>query len=212
MAIRLVLVDDHPIVLQGLQQLFDRHDDFEVLTCCSDGATALDAVGKYRPEVLMMDLRMRGLSGLDILRTLSADQSRTRTVLLTAAIHDAEVMEAVRLGVRGIILKESSPDALIDCIRRVHRGEQWIEREIVTRVFRRVLDRQSAEQEIRDTLTPREIDILRMLSKGLRNRAIAKRLSIAEGTVKVHLHNVYEKLGVDGRLELVLCAQHKRLT
>src|SRR3990167_10670087 len=102
MAIRLVLVDDHPIVLQGLQHLFERHDDFEVTCCCPDGATALDAVGKYQPDVLVVDLRMPGLSGLDVLRALSANQSRCRTVLLTAIVLDSEVMEAVRLGVGGI--------------------------------------------------------------------------------------------------------------
>src|SRR5438876_313892 len=127
MAIRLVLVDDHPIVLQGLEQLFERHDDFEVLSCCSDGASALSAVAKYQPDVLVMDLRMPGLSGLDVLRSLSASQSRCRSVLLTAIVRDSEVMEAVKLGVRGIVLKESAPEVLIECVRRVYRGEQWIE-------------------------------------------------------------------------------------
>jgi len=169
-------------------------------------------VEQYQPDVLVMDLRMPGLSGLDVLRALSAKNSRSRTVLLTAIVRDAEVMEAVKLGVRGIVLKESSPDVLIDCVRRVHRGEQWIERETVTRALQRVLDRESAEREAGETLTPREIEIVRMVARGLRNKAIAERLSISEGTVKVHLHNVYEKLGVDGRLELVLCAQQKGLT
>jgi DNA-binding NarL/FixJ family response regulator len=212
MPIRLVLVDDHPIVLQGLQQLFERHDDFEVMSCCPDGATALEAVGKFHPDVLVMDLRMPGLSGLDVLRALAAKQSRSRTVLLTAIIRDSEVMEAVKLGVRGIVLKESSPDVLVDCVRRVQRGEQWIERDSVTRSLNRVRDRESAERAAGETLTPREIEIVRMVARGLRNKAIAERLSISEGTVKVHLHNVYEKLGVDGRLELVLCAQQKGLT
>ena len=209
MPIRLVLVDDHPIVLQGLEQLFERYSDFEVVSCCPDGATALDAVGKYQPDVLVMDLRMPGLSGLDVLRSLSASQSRCRSVLLTAIVRDSEVVEAVKLGVRGIVLKESSPDVLIDCVRRVHRGEQWIDRETVTRALQRSLDRESAEREAGETLTPREIEIVRMVAQGLRNKVIAERLSISEGTVKVHLHNVYEKLGVDGRLALVLCAQQK---
>jgi DNA-binding NarL/FixJ family response regulator len=212
MTIRLVLVDDHPIVLQGLQQLFERHVDFEVTCCCPDGAAALEAIEKYHPDVLVMDLRMPGLSGLDVLRALSAKQIRPRTVLLTAIVRDAEVMEAVKLGVRGIVLKESSPDVLVDCVRRVHRGEQWIERETVTRALQHVLESESAERDAAEMLTPREIEIVRMVARGLRNKAIAEQLSISEGTVKVHLHNVYEKLGVDGRLELVLCAQQKGLT
>jgi DNA-binding NarL/FixJ family response regulator len=211
MPIRLVLVDDHPIVLQGLEQLFDRHDDFEVVSCCADGATALDAVRTHQPDVLVMDLRMPGLSGLDVLRRLAGADHGCRTVLLTAIVRDSEVVEAVKLGVRGIVLKESSPDVLIDCVRRVHRGEQWIERDTVTRAFQQTLSRQSAEREAGETLTPREIEIVRMVAQGMRNKVIAERLSISEGTVKVHLHNVYEKLGVDGRLELVLCAQQKGL-
>lgn len=209
MGIRLVLVDDHPIVLQGMQQLFERHDDFDVMASCPDGPTALRAVAKFHPDVLVIDLRMRGMSGLDVLRALSKTHNPCRAVLLTATVRDSEVMDAVKLGAKGIVLKESSPDVLVDCIRRVHRGEQWIERDALTRAFQNVLEKEAAEREAGELLTPREIEIVRMVSMGLRNKAIAERLSISEGTVKVHLHNVYEKLGVDGRLELVLCAQQK---
>jgi DNA-binding NarL/FixJ family response regulator len=211
MTIRLVLADDHPIVLQGLQQLFERHPDFQVVASCPDGATALAAVLEHQPDVLVMDLRMPGKNGLDVLRLLAAGQSLCRTILLTAIVRDDEVMEAVKLGVRGIVLKESSPEVLVDCVRRVYRGEQWIERETVTRALQRVLNRDGVEREGSESLTPREIEIVRMVAQGLRNKVIAERLSISEGTVKVHLHNVYEKLGVDGRLELVLSAQQKGL-
>jgi DNA-binding NarL/FixJ family response regulator len=132
-------------------------------------------------------------------------------VLLTAAVGDDEVVEAMKLGAVGLVLKEASPQTLLDGIRRVHRGEQWIERETVTRAFKRVLTREAAVSEAEATLTPREIEIVRMVSRGLRNKVIAERLAISEGTVKVHLHNIYEKFGVDGRLELVLCAQEKGL-
>jgi DNA-binding NarL/FixJ family response regulator len=210
MSIRLVLVDDHPIVLHGLQQLFDRQDDLTVVACCADGATAVAAVREHRPDVLVMDLRMVGLTGLDVLRTLSAEQVPCRSVLLTAAIRDEEVVEAVQSGAMGIVLKESSPDVLVECIRRVARGEQWIEHETVTRAFKAVVDRGSAGPSDH-LLTAREVEMIRMVAQGLRNKVIAQRLSISEGTVKVHLHNIYEKLGVDGRLELVLCAQQKGL-
>jgi len=209
--IRLVLADDHPIVLQGLQQLFERHDDFQVVASCPDGTAALAAVVEHQPDVLVMDLRMPGKSGLDVLRVLSSARSSSRTILLTAIVRDDEVMEAVKLGVRGIVLKESSPEVLVDCVRRVYRGEQWLERETVTRALQRVLNRDGVDRDAGETLTPREIEIVRMVAQGMRNKVIAERLSISEGTVKVHLHNVYEKLGVDGRLELVLSAQQKGL-
>ena len=211
MAIRLVLVDDHPIVLQGLQQLFARQIDFEVVGSCPDADSALDAVRSTRPDVLVLDLRMPGADGLEVLRRLSAEGLPCRTVLLTAAVRDDEVVEAVKLGAMGLVLKESAPEALVDCVRRVHRGETWIEKETATRAFRTVLDRESAGREMTQALTPREIEIVRMVAQGLRNKVIAERLAISEGTVKVHLHNIYEKLGVDGRLELVLCAQQKGL-
>ena len=209
--IRLVLADDHPIVLHGLQQLFARHGDFSVVATCADGAAAVDAVKAHHPDVLVLDLRMAPWNGLDVLRALAKEQQACRTVLLTAAVADDEVVEAMKLGAVGLVLKEASPETLLDCIRRVHRGEQWIERETVTRAFKRVLNREAAVSEAEAALTPREVEIVRMVSRGLRNKAIAERLAISEGTVKVHLHNIYEKFGVDGRLELVLCAQEKGL-
>jgi DNA-binding NarL/FixJ family response regulator len=131
--------------------------------------------------------------------------------VLTAAISHDEVVDVMKRGASGLVLKESSPDELLTCIRRVHAGEQWIDQDTVTRALQGVLDRQSARQELTKGLTPREVEIVRMVAQGLRNRAIGERLAISEGTVKVHLHNIYEKLGVEGRLELVLCAQQKGL-
>ena len=210
MPIRVVLVDDHQIVLHGLQQLFERQDDFTVVAACSDGTSAMAALAAHEADVLVLDLRMPAQSGLDILHALAGQYERCRRVLLTAAIRDEEVMEAVRLGVMGLVLKESSPEVLLECVRAVHDGKQWIERDTVTRALRSVLAHESTEKSP-GALTPRELEIVRMVSQGLRNKAIAERLSISEGTVKVHLHNIYEKMGVDGRLELVLVSQQKRL-
>lgn len=198
-------------MLQGLHHLFERQPDFEVVATCVDAGTTLDAVRQHRPDVLVLDLRMPGRDGLDVLRALEQDGARCRTVLLTAAVTNAEVLDAVRLGVTGLVLKESTPDTLLACIRRVHEGGEWIDRDTASRAVRVVLEREEASRAATETLTPREIEIVRMVSQGLRNRTIAERLSISEGTVKVHLHNIYEKLGVGGRLELVLCAQQRGL-
>jgi DNA-binding NarL/FixJ family response regulator len=209
--IRLVLVDDHPIVLQGLRQLFERQEDFGVTACCPDAESAFAAVQSHRPDVLVLDLRLPGQSGLDLLRRLSDEGPACATVLLTAAITDAEALDAIKLGVRGLVLKESPPATLVNCVRQVYAGQQWLDQKVVTRAFTKVLDREAAVREVSQDLTPREIEITRMVAEGLRNRAIATRLNISEGTVKTHLHNIYEKLGVDGRLELTLCAQQKGL-
>ena len=208
-SVRQILVDDHPIVLGGLQQLLQRQPDFTVLAACGDADTAMTAIEREPPDVLVLDLRMPGTNGLEFLRRLADAGVSVKSVLLTAAIEDAEVSEAVRLGVAGLVMKDSTPDTLVECVRKVHAGGQWLDHEIVNRALRSALDRDAA---VRDTaLTPREIEIVRMVAEGLRNRAIATRLSISEGTVKVHLHNIYEKLGVDGRLELTLVAQQKKL-
>lgn len=209
--IRVVLADDHAIVLHGLKRLFEGHADFEVVECCRDGADALTAARADRCDVLVLDLRMPGLTGLEVLKTLAGEKRQCRTVLLTAAINDDDVVEAIRLGAQGVVLKEASPEVLLECVRKVHRGEQWIDREMMSRAFGRVARRETASRDAARILTPREIEIVRMIAQGLRNRAIAERLSISEGTVKIHLHNVYEKLQVDGRLELMLYAQEKDL-
>lgn len=211
MAIRAVLADDHPIVLHGLQTLFDRQGDVEVVAACRNGQSALDATRSLDPDVLIVDLKMAGLSGLDLLRIVTDEKLRCRCILLTAAISQREALEAIKLGARGLVLKESPPETLVTCVRRVHQGEQWIDQDTVTRAFRTVLDRESAERAIGEMLTPREIEIVRMIAQGLRNKIIADRLRISEGTVKVHLHNIYEKLGVDGRLALMLDAQQRGL-
>jgi DNA-binding NarL/FixJ family response regulator len=211
MSIRLVLADDHPVVLHGLQGLFERHQEFEVLATCATAAEALTAVQSLRPDVLVLDLRLPDRSGIDVLRTMAEEKASCRTVLLTAAIDDRQAVEVVRLGAKGIVLKESSPDVLLECVRRVHRGEEWIEQEVLAGAFGHVVRGDAAIREANRTLTPRETEIVRMVVQGLRNKAVAERLSISEGTVKIHLHHIYEKLGIDGRLELVLWAQEHRV-
>jgi DNA-binding NarL/FixJ family response regulator len=207
--VRLILVDDHPIVLQGLQQLLQRQPDFTVAAACPTTDEAFAAIERDAPDVLVLDLRMPGTTGLEFMRRLADNGLSCRTVLLTAAIEDAEVIEAVRLGVCGLVMKDSTPDTLIDCVRTVHAGGQCMDQGVVNKAFKSALDRETA---VRDAaLTPREIELVRMVAEGLRNKAIAARLSISEGTVKVHLHNIYQKLGVDGRLELTLVAQQKGL-
>ena len=119
------------------------------------------------------------------------------------SISDDDVVEAVRLGARGVVLKESSPETLLECVRRVYRGEQWIDREMMTRAFGHATQREAAMREASRILTPREIEIVRMIAQGLRNRVIAERLSISEGTVKKHIENIFNKTGATSRVELL---------
>ena len=210
MPIRVILADDHAIVLEGLQRLFEGEADFTIVECCRDGDQALQAVRSHPADVLVLDVRMPRRNGLEVLRVLGKDPSPCRTVLLAAAISEEEALEALTLGVRGIVLKESEPDALFDCIRRVHNGERQVDGDTIQRAAALAARRESARGAGR-VLTPRETEIVRMVAQGLRNRVIGERLSISEGTVKIHLHNIYEKVKVNGRLELVLWAQDRGL-
>ena len=157
MPISVVLVDDHPIVLQGLQHLFERHDGFTVAACCPDAESALEAVRTHTPDVLVLDLRMPVASGLDLLRRLVDDKLSCRTVLLTAAISDDQVRDAIKLGASGLVLKESPPDALLECVRKVHAGEQWIYHDTLARATTGAPEREAAGKDASHTLTPREV-------------------------------------------------------
>lgn len=211
MPINVALADDHPIVLQGLRQLFEREREFRIVASCASGEEALGIVRGGTVDVLVLDLLMPGLKGLDVLRRMRGEGLETATVLLTASIEDDEVVEAVQLGARGIVLKDAPPATLLECVRRVHAGHRWLDHPTLARAFDRVLHREVSERETAALLTPREIEIVRMVTEGLRNREIAARIAISEGTVKIHLHNIYEKLGVDGRLALSVFAREKGL-
>lgn len=208
-AITLVLADDHPILLEGLRRLFAAERDLEVLACCHDGETTLRAVREHRPAILVLDVRMPGLDGVAVLRELHRDGPPTRTVLLTAAVDEREVHEAIRLGARGVVLKEMAPALLVRCIRTVHEGSHWFERRSYDQMPEGPDWGPESTRHRAFALTSRELGITRMVARGLRNREIAGELSIAEGTVKIHLHHIYEKLEVDGRLALAVYAREK---
>lgn len=211
MAIRLVLADDHPIILDGLEHLFRIETEFQVLARCMNGEETLHAVRHHRPDILILDIRMPGKDGLAVLRAIKEENLPTRAVLLTVALDEEDALEALRLGVRGVVLKEMAPQMLVQCVRKVHGGEQWLERRSIGRVLEKVLRREAGARQVTGVLTPREIEIGRMVAAGLRNKEIADKLAITEGTVKIHLHHIYEKLDVTGRLELALYFQDKGL-
>ena len=211
MPIRVIVADDHPIVLEGLSQLFTVEKDFQVVEQCSSGEQALDAVQRLKPDVLVLDVRMPKVDGLAVLRELAARKSPTRVVLLTAEINDNEVLEAVRLGVSSIVLKETASQMLLQAARAASRGEQMLDDRSVRRALDHLLRREAGVAAARRVLTARELEIVRMVATGLRNKQIGEALSISEGTVKIHLHSIYAKLGVSGRVELMIYAREHAL-
>jgi DNA-binding NarL/FixJ family response regulator len=212
MPIRIVIADDHPVVRRGLVQFMADEEELEVVAECADGQSALEAVTRYAPDVLLVDLQMPRLDGIEVLRRLNAMPSPPPAVMLAGNISDDEVVEAMRLGVKGVVLKEMAPALLVACIRKVASGGTWLEKEAVGRALEKMLKQEQSRQKVREVLTPREIDIVKMVASGLGNREIGEKLFISEGTVKTHLHSVYEKLGLKGRVQLANYAQEKGLT
>ena len=204
--IRLVLADDHPIVLDGLEQLFGTEPDLEVVARATSADGALRALDEFRPDVLVLDLAMPGHDGVWVMEQAAARKLPARIVLLTAHVDEQKLIDAVRLNVAGVVLKEMAPRLLVECVRKVHAGEKWLERHSVARAMDRMAKRENELQRLARLLTPRELEIVRLAAEGLRNREIADRLTITEGTVKIHLHHIYEKLGVTGRPQLILYA------
>ena len=211
MNVRLVLADDHRIILEGLEQLFHREKDFEVVATATSGEDALRAVREHHPDILVLDIRMPKGDGLSVLRQIHAEKLQTRVVLLTATLDEDEMLEAMQNGVSGLVLKESAAVGLVQTVRRVQRGERALEPSIVSRALDRLAQREEAKKIV-EVLSKRETEIVKMVAAGLRNKEIAVKLSIGEGTVKTHLHTIYEKLGVHGRVELTMYAYERGLT
>ncbi|HVS31081.1 MAG TPA: response regulator transcription factor [Thermoanaerobaculia bacterium] len=203
MTIRLVVADDHPFILDGLDQLFRGEVDCDIVARTSNGEEALAAVEKYRPDILVLDVRMPQMDGIELLRRLQQKELPTRVVLLTASLEDARLLEAFRLGASGLVLKESAPRLLVQSVRQVAAGEQSWNGKAIAGALRLVLQREQAAASLSAALTPREVEVTKMVASGLRNKEIASRLAITEGTVKFHLHSIYEKLGIDGRYALI---------
>ena len=204
MTIRVMLIDDHPFIPDTLQNLLHAADDVTVVAPFELGNEALAAILDRQPDVIVLDLRRPVMDGLAVLRAINERRLGVRVVLLTGSGEEAEILEAIRLGVQGVLLEETAPRQLLPCIRTVATGRQWLGRRGTEQ------NRESRKRKPGDgvtasaSLTARELDIVRAIASGLRNKAIAVKLRVTEGTVKAHLHNIYKKLGLDGRLALMI--------
>ena len=186
--------------------------DFQVVAHCADGDETLEAIRARQPDILVLDLHMPGKNGLQELSELKASKTLTRVVLLAAALHDEELLEAARQGVAGVVLKKMAPRLLVQCLRKVHAGEPWIERTSAARAFEKLLRREAGARDLAGLLMPREIEVAKLVVRGgLRNQAVGEALFVSEGTVKTHLHSVFEKLGVRSRAEPIAHCNAKEI-
>src|SRR5579884_366730 len=216
--VRIVIADDHPIVRDGLKKLLLLEDDFEVVGEAGDGREVLDKVQELDPDVLLLDLRMPNLDGLSALQALQQNNKRTRVIVLTASEDKNEFVQAMKLGCSGIVLKQTAPDLIVKSIRKVHAGEIWLDSHTTAAVMRQFstgLESGSgpgaAKGRERSPLSTREREIVALVAQGYKNKEMAEKMFISEQTVKNHLHNIFDKLGVSDRLELALYAIHKGL-
>nr|WP_256433118.1 response regulator transcription factor [Myxococcus sp. CA040A] len=200
------MVDDHALVRQGLRGLLDLTPDLRVVGEAVDGEEALRKVAELNPDVVLMDVRMPRMTGLEALRELRRGPVHRRVVLLTTFDEDAAIVEALRAGVQGFLLKDVSLEELSDAIRRVHAGETLLPPGVAERVTRGLLElsRDFAHAELPEGLTRREVEVLRLIARGLSNREIAQALGTAEGTVKNQTSSILSKLGVRDRTRAVL--------
>jgi DNA-binding NarL/FixJ family response regulator len=205
--IRVVVADYHPLFREGVRGALETAGGFELVAEAGDGGEAIGAVASVRPSVLLLDMNLPDMSGIEVARRLREAESDVRTLLLAAAIDRSEILEALRSGVHGVVTKEATADLLVRAIRAVVRGEFWVDRQTMaewTEYLRR-------KRIPRLTLSVRERQVIDRLLEGRSNRDIARLLSLGEETVKTHVSNVYRKLGVSNRVELALYVSSGKL-
>jgi DNA-binding NarL/FixJ family response regulator len=220
--IRIVVADDHPIFRDGLCKLLALEEDFEVVAQAQDGRQVLEVLQQSEPDILLLDLKMPGLDGLATLQRLQAARNKTRVIVLTASDDKNEFVQAMKLGTSGIVLKQTATELLIKSIRKVHAGEIWLDSHTTAAVIRTFVAAEEApapqgipqpasRERERSPLSQREREIVALVAQGFKNKEMAEKMFISEQTVKNHLHNIFDKLGVSDRLELALYAIHNNL-
>jgi DNA-binding NarL/FixJ family response regulator len=210
--VRLVIADDHPVFREGLRRLLDLEPDFQLVGEAQTGGEALRVVTAQDPDVLLLDFGLPDMSGVDVLRSLVASRTRARTVFVTAVMDTPQVIEALRLGARGLVLKTSASSLIPKCVRAVMAGEYWFGHDRLQDVFEALqrIDAPSSATPV-EKLTRRELEIIAAVLNGAGNRDIAHQFGLSEQTVKNHLSHIFDKVGVSNRLELALFAIHHRL-
>jgi len=213
--IRVLLVDDHAVVRKGLRALFEREPGIEVIGEASDGEEAVRSVGRLRPDVILMDLEMPGIGGIEATRQISAEQPETRIVILTSHAAEEDVFPALKAGASGYLLKHSAPDDVLRAIRQAHAGETvlhpTIARMVLQEIQRPARPAQPVQAPTTDPLSARELEVLRLLARGMSNQEIADSIVVGEATVRSHVSAILRKLQLASRTQAALYALREGL-
>ncbi len=219
-SIRVLIADGHPIVLEGLRSVLSQYPGIEVVAEAADGMETIDKVVHLDPDVILLDLRLPRIDGLTVLRSIQARAPRSKVILFAAADNKDEFVEAMKLGCSGILLKDGPTNLLEKSIQKVYAGEIWLDSNTTAAVIRQFAapgdfqlpsHANGKPNRERAQLSQREREIIILIAQGYKNKEIAEKMFITEQTVKNHLHNVFDKLGVSDRLELALYAIHNSL-
>lgn len=209
MPIKLVLVDQQPIYLLGLQHLLSGYPDFEIVAICQNGKSALEAVRHHQPDIVLTEYRLPDQTGLTLAQEIQRNAWLTRIVLLTDSLSDNEVLEIIRQAVHGFIYKNIPPNQLIQCLHKVHEGEIWLERKTTNLALSELLKQETQKQRSHAEITTRELQLVKLAAEGNDNKSIAEQLGISEGAVKIHLQRIYDKFDIDNRQALNSLAKEK---
>jgi DNA-binding NarL/FixJ family response regulator len=215
--IRILLSDDHPIVRDGLRKLIELEEDMEVVGEAGDGESTVELIEKTSPDVVLLDLRMPGVDGFGALQRLQRLPNRPKILVVTASEEKNEYVQAMKMGCSGIVLKQTNSDLILKSIRKVYEGEIWLDSHTTAAVMKQFASggdtgsHGTVRPRDRSPLSQREREIVALVAQGYKNKEMAEKMFISEQTVKNHLHNIFDKLGVSDRLELALYAIHKGL-
>ncbi len=208
--IRIVIAQDHRLFREGICLLLNDHKNLEIVGEAANGLQAIDMIGDLKPDVALLDITMSELDGIHVIPIIKQKSPGTKALVLAGATDESTVVNALKAGAKGYLSKSASTSNLIKAIHVVHNDELWVERKLLARFFNGAVGAEEGEEDpqknIKNDLTPREEDVLRLLTEGLTNKEIANKLFICEKTVKSHLNNIFKKLDVSRRLQAILTA------
>jgi len=202
----ILLVDDHPLLRKGVAQLINLEADLNVIAEASNGEDALKVATALKPDLILLDLNMRGMSGIETLRALKVAEIPSKVVVFTVSDDDEDIINVIKQGADGYILKDSEPEILLNYIRMAAKGEMALSPKLTQILAKAVQQDNNPKQFILDQLTDRELDILKLISLGDSNKVIARKLDISEGTVKVHVKHLLKKMALRSRVEAAVWA------
>ncbi len=201
-SISIIVADDHPVVLHGLVTLLRHDKSFKIHAICRNGAESIEAIQNYSPDLALLDMNMPESNGLEVLKAVNEARLSSRVIFLAASPNDNQIVAAREEGACGIMLKEAAADTLISCLHAVAAGQKWFPAELLSGAIERTREYRTQIARVENLLTRREIEVMLQVANGLSNKDVGNQLNISEGTVKIHLNNVYHKIGINNRTAL----------